>query len=58
MKRCDRGPQLAAVERLIDEKVAEAYVDVDQYAEAEKLCDGYIFSIADELNLPVWVVQA
>ena len=46
------------VERLIDEHVARRFVDPGRYARAESLVGPDPDLIADELDLPPWVVEA
>lgn len=46
------------VERLIDEHVARRFIDPAQYARAERILGPDPVLIADELDLPPWVVEA
>ena len=43
---------------LIDERVAHAFIEPDQFAAAERLHAGDSWAIAEELDLPAWVVDA
>ena len=56
--RGDDGPQSAAVEALIDERVAEVLVDASEYAFWEAQYGWHTGGIAHALGLPRWVVQA
>lgn len=56
--RGDPGHQPAHIEQLIDERVARMYVDPLAYAQAEQYRGPYAAAIADELDLPQWVVEA
>ena len=58
VRRGDAGPQRLGVERLIDEHVARRFVDPGRYARAEGLVGPDPALIADELDLPPWVVEA
>lgn len=58
VRRGDSGPQRLGVERLIDEHVARRFVDPGQYARAEHVLGPDPALIADELDLPSWVVEA
>ncbi|QPK81152.1 hypothetical protein G7Y41_08945 [Schaalia sp. ZJ405] len=58
VRRGDTCSQSERAERLIDERVAAMFVEVDGYAYAEQLYPGDAVSIADELSLPAWVVEA
>lgn len=52
------GPQPESVEQRVNELAALMIVDVDEYRQAEAVCGGHAGSIAAELDLPVWVIQA
>ena len=52
------GPQLESVEQRVNELAALMIVDVNEYRQAETVCGGHAGSIAAELDLPVWVIQA
>lgn len=56
--RGDPGHQPNHVEQLIDERVARMYVDPLAYARAERIRGPYPACIADELDLPQWVIMA
>lgn len=58
VRRGDSGPQRLGVERLIDEHVARRFVDPAQYARAERVLGPDPALIADELDLPPWVIEA
>lgn len=58
VRRGDSGPQRIGVERLIDEHVARRFVDPGLYARAERVLGPDPALIADELDLPPWVVEA
>ena len=58
VRRGDSGPQRLGVERLIDEHVARRFIDPGRYARAESLVGPDPDLIADELDLPPWVVEA
>lgn len=58
VRRGDDGPQSRAVEEWIDERVATMYVDPMAYARAERYRGPYAACIADELDLPQWVIEA
>lgn len=58
VRRGDAGPQSQAVEEWIDERVATMYVDPMAYARAERIRGPYAACIADELDLPQWVIEA
>lgn len=47
-----------ATDRLIDERVAREFIDPKAYARAERVRGPAAGCIADELNLPVWLVEA
>lgn len=57
-RRGDAGPQRLGVERLIDEHVARRFIDPGLYARAEGLVGPDPDLLADELDLPAWVVEA
>ncbi|MDU4287462.1 MAG: ImmA/IrrE family metallo-endopeptidase [Actinomyces sp.] len=52
------GPQPESIEQRVNELAALMIVDVDEYRQAETVCGGHAGSIAAELDLPVWVIQA
>ena len=52
------GPQDAHTERLVDLRAAQLLVSPAEYALAEQLHDANPHAIADELNLPLWVITA
>lgn len=56
--RRDPGCQPTRVEEWIDERVARIYVDPAAYARAERIRGPYPGAIADELDLPQWVIEA
>lgn len=56
--RGDVGCQPDHIEQLIDERVATLYVDPHVYARAEHIRGPYPGAIADELDLPQWVIEA
>ncbi len=58
VRRGDSGPQRLGVERLIDEHVARRFVDPGRYARAEHVLGPDPALIADELDIPAWVVEA
>ncbi|WLD80919.1 hypothetical protein QU668_04045 [Schaalia sp. HMT-877] len=58
VRRGDSGPQRLGVERLIDEHVARRFIDPGRYALAERVLGPDPALIADELDLPPWVVEA
>lgn len=58
VRRGDVGPQLLGVERMIDERVSRRFIDLGQYARAESLTGPAPALIAEELDLPAWVVEA
>lgn len=58
VRRGDAGPQPRTVEELIDERVAVRYVDPAAYARAERIRGAYAGAIAEELDLPQWVIEA
>lgn len=58
VRRGDSGPQRLGVERLIDEHVARRFVAPARYARAERLVGPDPALIADELDLPAWVIEA
>lgn len=51
------GPQPAAVERRIRRDVARILISRNAYARAEKLADGDLFGIAEELDAPAWLIR-
>lgn len=58
VRRGDAGPQLLGVERMIDERVSRRFIDPGQYARAESLIGPAPALIAEELDVPAWVVEA
>ena len=58
VRRGDASPQLLGVERMIDERVSRRFIDPGQYARAESLIGPAPALIAEELDLPTWVVEA
>lgn len=58
VRRGDAGPQLLEVEKMIDERVSRRFIDPGQYARAESLTGPAPALIAEELDLPTWVVEA
>ena len=56
--RGDECAQDEATERLIDERVAQEFIAPEQFAAAERLHVGDSWAIAEELDLPAWVVDA
>lgn len=52
------GCQDDGVEALVDRRAARLMVSEAEYALAERLHEGCRFGIAEELGLPVWVVEA
>lgn len=56
--RGDAECQSDVVEEAIDERVATMYVDPMAYARAERIRGPYAACIADELDLPQWVIEA
>ena len=57
-RRGDECEQDEATERLIDERVAHAFIAPDQFAAAERIHGGDSWAIAEELDMPAWVVDA
>jgi hypothetical protein len=57
-RRGDNGPQPPAVEEWIDERVATMYVDLQAYAQAERIYGPAPGILAGELDLPQWVIEA
>lgn len=57
-ERGHQGHQDESTERTVDEKAAILLIDPLDYAQAENMYDAYPGSIARELDLPVWVVEA
>ena len=51
------GPQSAAVERKIRRDVARILINRGAYARAEKIAEGDLFGIAEELDVPAWLVR-
>lgn len=58
VRRGDVGPMPARVEQEIDEEVSVGFVDPREYARAERIRGPYAACIADEMDLPQWVVEA
>ena len=56
--RGDAACQPSATEAAINERVAHLYVDADLYAWAERIRGPYPGAIADELDLPQWIIEA
>lgn len=52
------GPQDPHTEHLVDLRAAQLLISPAEYALAERLHDANPHAIADELNLPLWVVVA
>ena len=52
------GPQSASVERLVDREAARLLISPAEYALAEYMHEGNTVGIAEELGVPVWVVEA
>ena len=58
VQRGDNGHQNPDVEQAIDAHVAFLMVDPKAYAQAESLYETDTHAIAEELNLPEWVISA
>ncbi|MBS6101793.1 MAG: hypothetical protein KH751_04160 [Actinomyces sp.] len=58
VQRGDNGHQKPDVEQAIDAHVAFLMVDPKAYAQAESLYETDTSAIAEELNLPEWVISA
>ncbi|MEW6894499.1 ImmA/IrrE family metallo-endopeptidase [Trueperella pyogenes] len=52
------GPQSASVERCVDRQAARLLISPAEYALAERLHEGNPVGIAEDLGVPVWVVEA
>lgn len=52
------GAQPASVERLVDRRAAQLLISPAEYALAEYVHEGNTVGIAEELGVPVWVVEA
>ncbi|WP_341741341.1 hypothetical protein [Trueperella pyogenes] len=52
------GPQSASVERCVDRQAARLLISPAEYALAERLHEGNAVGIAEDLGVPVWVVEA
>lgn len=52
------GPQEAHIEARVDRQAARLLVSPTEYVMAERLYGANVAAIADELNLPTWIVAA
>ncbi|MEW6875095.1 ImmA/IrrE family metallo-endopeptidase [Trueperella pyogenes] len=52
------GPQSASMERYVDPEAARLLISPAEYALAEYAHEGSTVGIAEELGVPVWVVEA
>lgn len=57
-RRGDDCVQDDAAEQLIDERVAQAFIMPEQFAAAERIHGDDSWAIAEELDLPAWVIDA
>lgn len=57
-RRGDDCAQDDAAEQLIDERVAQAFIEPKQFAAAERIHGEDSWAIAEELDLPAWVIEA
>lgn len=52
------GPQSASMEQCVDRQAARLLISPAEYALAERLHEGNPVGIAEDLGVPVWVVEA
>lgn len=52
------GRQSPSMEERVDRQAARLIVNPVEYATAERLYDGNLAAIADELHLPLWAIRA
>lgn len=52
------GCQPDHIERVVDEKAALMLVNIDDYAQAERIYGAHPGILARELNQPLWVIEA
>lgn len=57
VRRGDDGPQPGRVERMIDRQVVRMVVKQSDYIRAERLHGCNVAAMAQELDLPVWVIE-
>lgn len=57
VRRGDDGHQPDRVERLIDRQVVRMVLSQSDYIRAERLHDCDVAAMAQELDLPVWVIE-